>query len=63
MLYRAGKLLVNFDKAIMQLMREAKYLQRMGCPVPEAARMVLLQEEKFKHYFNQLTYALQVQPA
>lgn len=55
-----GRLLVNFDREIMQLMREAKYLQRMGIEggIPESARMVLLQEDKFKHYFNQLTYAL-----
>ena len=53
-----GNLLVNFDKEIMQLMRETKYLQRMGVDVPESAKMVLLQEEKFKHYYNQLSYAL-----
>ena len=53
-----GALLVNFDKEIMQLMREAKYLQRMGIEVPESAKMVLLQEEKFKNYYNQLSYAL-----
>ena len=29
-----GNLLVNFDKEIMQLMRETKYLQRMGIEVP-----------------------------
>ena len=39
-------------------MREAKYLQRMGIEVPESAKMVLLQEEKFKNYYNQLSYAL-----
>lgn len=91
-----GRLLVNFDKEIMQLMRETKWLQRMGVEarrrrrflpplplaalfpaspsllslshtvpaplslsqVPESAKMVLLQEEKFKHYYAQLTYAL-----
>jgi dynein heavy chain len=53
-----GRLLVNFDKEIMQLMRETKYLQRMGVEVPESAKMVLLQEEKFKHYFNELGYVL-----
>jgi dynein heavy chain len=53
-----GNLLVNFDKEIMQLMRETKYLQRMGIEVPESAKMVLLQEEKFKNYYNQLSYAL-----
>ena len=30
----------------------------MGIQVPEAARQLLAQEEKFKIYFNQLTYAL-----
>ncbi len=44
----------------MQLMREAKAMQRMSIAVPENARMVLLQEEKFKHYLNQLTYVLKV---
>ncbi|GBG77441.1 hypothetical protein CBR_g23890 [Chara braunii] len=53
-----GNLLVNFDKDILQLMRETKFLQRMHIEVPEAAKMVLLQEDKFKYYFNQLTYVL-----
>lgn len=39
-----GRLLVNFDRDILQLMREAKYLQRMGVEIPESAKMVLLQE-------------------
>lgn len=50
----SGRLLVNFDKEIMQLMRETKYLQRMGVEVPESAKMVLLQEEKFKLFYNEL---------
>jgi dynein heavy chain len=54
----SGKLLVNFDKEIMQLMRETKYLQRMGVEVPESAKMVLLQETKFKLYYNELGYVL-----
>jgi len=53
-----GRLLVNFDRDILQLMREAKYLQRMGIEVPESAKMVLLQEDKFKGYYNQLTHVL-----
>ena len=56
----AGQLLVNFDKSMMQLIRETKHLQRMGVAVPESARQVLAQEEKFKMYFNQLTYVLKV---
>lgn len=36
--------------------REAKYLQRMGVHVPEVACTLLLQEEKFKLYFAQLSH-------
>jgi dynein heavy chain len=53
-----GRLLVNFDRKIMQLMRETKFLQRMGVEVPDSAKMVLLQEEKLKHYYNKLSFLL-----
>lgn len=36
--------------------RESKYLQRMGVHVPEVACTLLLQEEKFKYYFAQLSH-------
>ncbi|KDO29332.1 hypothetical protein SPRG_05868 [Saprolegnia parasitica CBS 223.65] len=52
------KLYVNFDKEILQLIREAKCLDRMGIDIPENAKMVMLQEDKFKNYFNELTYTL-----
>ncbi|OQR97844.1 dynein heavy chain, outer arm [Achlya hypogyna] len=52
------KLYVNFDKEILQLIREAKCLDRMGIEIPENAKMVMLQEDKFKNYFNDLTYTL-----
>lgn len=58
-LFVAGKLLVNFDKSILTVIREAKWLQRMGMSVPEAAMLLLLQEEKYKLYFNNLQHALQ----
>ena len=54
-----GNLLVNFDKEIMQLMKETKYLIRLGSDVPDPAKMVLLQEDKLKYYYNQLTFTLQ----
>lgn len=38
--------------------REAKYLQLIGVHVPEAARTLLLQEEKFNYYFAQLSFAV-----
>jgi len=53
-----GKLYVNFDQEILQLIREAKCLDRMGSDVPDGARIVLFQEEKFKNYHNELHWAL-----
>ena len=53
-----GKLFVNFDREILNLIREAKCLDRMGVQVPENARLVMMQEDKFKVYENELTYML-----
>ena len=53
-----GKLYVNFDREILQLIREAKCLARIGVTVPESAQIVLLQEDKFKAYYNELKYCL-----
>ena len=53
-----NRLYVNFDPEILQLIREAKCLSRMGIDIPESAKIVLLQEDKFKSYFNELSYAL-----
>ena len=52
------RLYVNFDPEILQLIREAKCLSRLGIDVPEAARVVMLQEDKFKNYFQELSYLL-----
>jgi len=50
---------VNFDSEILQLIRETKCIDRMGgIDIPEPAKMVLLQEQKFKIYNNELTYLL-----
>ncbi|CAM9799127.1 unnamed protein product [Ectocarpus fasciculatus] len=53
-----GKLYVNFDQEILQLIREAKCLDRMAIDIPDGARIVLFQEEKFKNYHNELHWAL-----
>lgn len=37
------QLLVSFDKDIAKLVKEAKYMQRMGISIPNVAHMVLLQ--------------------
>ena len=47
----------NFDKEILTLIREAKCITRIGIDIPESAKIVLLQEDKFKHYFSQLSAA------
>ena len=39
-----GKLYVNFDMELLQLIREAKYPDRMGIEIPESAKIVLFQE-------------------
>jgi len=49
---------VNFDAEIMTLIREAKCLSRLGIEIPESAKIVLLQEEKFKMYNNELQFVL-----
>lgn len=38
-----GKLYVNFDQEILQLIREAKCLDRMGVEIPESAKIALFQ--------------------
>lgn len=52
------KLYVNFDQDILQLIREAKSLERMGLDVPENAKIVLYQEQRFKTFSRQLQWAL-----
>ena len=52
------KLYVNFDHQILELMKEAKCLRRLGHEIPESAKMVLMMEDKYKHHFNLLSYAL-----
>lgn len=53
-----NKLYVNFDREILQLIRETKYLDRMGIEIPESAKITLFQEEKFKMFYSQLHWAL-----
>ena len=52
------KLYVNFDLELLQLVREAKCLDRMGVEVPESAKIILFQEDKLKSYYNDLHWAL-----
>ena len=43
----AGSIVVNFSKDLIQLMRETRYLDRMGFEIPEVALNVTLQEESY----------------
>ena len=52
------KLYVNLDMELLQLIREAKCLDRMGIDVPESAKIILFQEDKLKSYYSDLTWAL-----
>ncbi len=49
---------VNFEPEIMTLIREAKCMSRMGMKLNENAKIILLQEEKFKTYYNELDYLI-----
>jgi dynein heavy chain len=53
-----GKLYVNFDQEIFQLIREAKCLVKLDIAIPEEAKLILLQEENFKSYYNDLKFML-----
>lgn len=48
---------VNFERDIQKLIREAKALDREGIGgIPESAKIILLQEDKFKNYYFELDY-------
>eukprot|EP01038_Epipyxis_sp_PR26KG_P006437 gene6437-8857_t len=53
-----NKLYVNFDLELFQLMREAKCLVKLDINIPESGKIVLLQEEKYKAYYNDLKFML-----
>ena len=51
------KLKVNFEKDIQKLLREAKALDREDIGgIPESAKIILLQEDKFKQYYFELDF-------
>ena len=53
-----SKLYANFDHEILQLIRETRCLLRLHVEVPEGAKMVLMQDAKFKHYHGRIIYTL-----
>ena len=53
-----GKLFINFDIEILQLIKEARAIQRMDIQIPESAKMVLMQHNRYKTYHGQLSHAI-----
>lgn len=54
-----SKLIVNFNHDIMQLIREAKCLDRMGgLKIPESANIILYQNDKFKKHYDDLRWLI-----
>ena len=49
-----AKIVVNFDEQLVVLIRESKYLDRMGFAVPETALNVTLQEDKYHQFCESL---------
>ncbi|NXV65102.1 DYH10 protein, partial [Molothrus ater] len=49
---------LNFSPEIQEIITEAKYMEQLGLPVPEMARYVALQEDKYLRYTNKLKVML-----
>ncbi|XP_021113284.1 dynein heavy chain 10, axonemal isoform X1 [Heterocephalus glaber] len=47
---RGAVFVINFSPALREIINEAKYLEQLGFSVPELARNVALQEDKFLRY-------------
>uniref|UniRef100_A0A8D1A2M8 Dynein heavy chain tail domain-containing protein n=1 Tax=Sus scrofa TaxID=9823 RepID=A0A8D1A2M8_PIG len=47
---RGAVFAINFSPALREIINETKYLEQLGFPVPELARNIALQEDKFLRY-------------
>ncbi|XP_014779882.1 dynein axonemal heavy chain 10 isoform X2 [Octopus bimaculoides] len=52
------KFIVDFDSMLLEIISETKYMEQLGFPVPELARNVALQEEKYIRYTESLNNML-----
>lgn len=52
--------MVNLDRRLLDVMWEARWLRHLGYGIPQAAQAILMQQEKFGIYFEQLSHALEV---
>ncbi|NXK20799.1 DYH10 protein, partial [Arenaria interpres] len=51
---KSVRFIVNFSPVFREIIIETKYLEQLGFPVPEIARYVALQEDKYLRYANGL---------
>ena len=58
----AGRYHVNFEPSLSELIRETKWLGRMGLDIPDVAQLLQPQEEKYKQYHGILTELLVASP-
>ncbi|NWR83762.1 DYH10 protein, partial [Furnarius figulus] len=49
---------VNFSPMLQEMIFETKYMEQLGLPVPEIARYVALQEDRYLRYTGRLTSVL-----
>ncbi|XP_067660223.1 dynein axonemal heavy chain 10-like [Haliotis asinina] len=52
------KYVVDFDPQLAEIVAETRYMEQLGFPVPELARNVALQEEKYIKYVDGLKHML-----
>ncbi|NXG58301.1 DYH10 protein, partial [Hemiprocne comata] len=52
------RFIVNFSPILQELIIETKYMEQLGLPVPEMAKYVALQEDKYLRYKNRLKHML-----
>ena len=50
---------VNFNSSLGEIINETKYLEQLGFNIPEYARNVALQEDKYTHYVDGLKLMLE----
>lgn len=58
LLRAARKILINFSPELKEIIRETRYLDRMGLELPELARNVALQEKKYYELVEKLSAML-----
>ncbi|NXT57793.1 DYH10 protein, partial [Pluvianellus socialis] len=51
---KSVRFVVNFSPILQEIIIETKYMEQLGFPVPDIARYVALQEDKYLRYINGL---------